>query len=810
MADDSALTLEDNATIYGSVTTKTNEKGILIFSRNGSVTDNIGENGAALEKVIFKGVDTIEGAAYAQTFTIANANANVTVKGLMTGNVNYEADGTLVPEGIIGDIDFKGTNGTFSINDGRAIDGAVLSTGGIGGILNFKGNGTVSGSIGTDAENSPAIINIQGDDTTNVSLANDVFVGGVNFTNGGKLQLNKNLTAKNVDFGAKGGTLEFNGNDKYIFNAVIANGQTGILNVLTTLTATDASVGTLKTINIGNANAGQSFLIVVNNANLALLTSQNSSINFGNANSKLTLTAPVDQIVTFAGSLLKGTAGGGGIVLLDGNGHNLVVDGKNGAMLGTVGNELAELNIKGDVTITGELKAQAINFSNAGQEAILTLQAVGGVTNITTAGNNLHTLVITDFDTGNGAIGTEDHRLKAVELTGNGLVTVNTKNFYSDVTTANNGQGNVKLNIEGGTTYNLGSKNNSLASVQISENSTIKGDVYSKEINIDAGKNMDFERGNNRNAKNIIIQDVLVDRDLLPRSLQLFTYLTDIKVDKLNFADAAASVHFKDAVLVNAEINGGGAIKFDENVWLKEEIKNVERLEFGPEKFAILEKNIKAANLVANKANIVLLDNLGIDADSQFTDIALDLATYELKHTGNVTYNGTLEIITYFDVTAKSGGHILVGNGANVDMSALALDSLVIKVKSRSDITKITPDTKHEVILKEAGGNFTPVAQNKVTVDTGGELNRLIRWVSDENGVVLLNNNNNGGGNPENPDPGGGDPENPGDGDNGGGNPGDGEGGVIVPIFDPKPIRDEVTGPNSSRSCRAINWYWHW
>ncbi|MCX4083501.1 hypothetical protein N7281_01120 [Rickettsia hoogstraalii] len=117
--------------------------------------------------------------------------------------------------------------------------------------MNFKGNGTVSGSIGTDAENSPAIINIQGDDTTNVSLANDVFVGGVNFTNGGKLQLNKNLTAKNVDFGAKGGTLEFNGNDKYIFNAVIANGQTGILNVLTTLMATDASVGTLKTINIG-------------------------------------------------------------------------------------------------------------------------------------------------------------------------------------------------------------------------------------------------------------------------------------------------------------------------------------------------------------------------------------------------------------------------------------------------------------------------------------------------------------------------------------------------------------------------------
>ncbi|MCC8419316.1 MAG: autotransporter outer membrane beta-barrel domain-containing protein, partial [Rickettsia endosymbiont of Glossina mortisans submortisans] len=375
MADDSALTLEDNATIHGSVTTKTNEKGILIFSRNGSVTDNIGENGAALEKVIFKGVDTIEGAAYAQTFTIANANANVTVKGLMTGDVNYEADGTLASEGIIGDIDFKGANGIFSINDGRAIDGAVLSTGGVGGILNFKGNGTVSGSIGTDAENSPATINIQGDDTTNVSLANDVFVGGVNFTNSGKLQLSKSLSAKNVDFGAKGGTLEFNGNDKYIFNAVIANGQTGILNVLTKLTATDASVGTLKTINIGNANAGQSFLIAVNNANLALLTNPNSSINFSNANSQLTLTAPVDQTVTFANSL-KGIAGGGGIVILDGNGHNLVVRGKNGAMLGTAGNELAELNIKGDVTITNNLDIHNINKLNIQKGAYFTDQSL--------------------------------------------------------------------------------------------------------------------------------------------------------------------------------------------------------------------------------------------------------------------------------------------------------------------------------------------------------------------------------------------------------------------------------------------------
>ncbi|BBJ31507.1 hypothetical protein RAS_06160 [Rickettsia asiatica] len=108
-----------------------------------------------------------------------------------------------------------------------------------------------------------------------------------------------------------------------------------------------------------------------------------------------------------------------------------------------------------------------------------------------------------DFDTGNGTIGAANNRLKAIELTGNGTVTVNSKNFYSGITTANNGQGNVKLNIDGGIAYDLGSSLGSLASLQISGNSTVKGDVYSKDINIDTGKNIDFDRGNNMRIQKV-------------------------------------------------------------------------------------------------------------------------------------------------------------------------------------------------------------------------------------------------------------------------------------------------------------------
>ncbi|BBJ31510.1 hypothetical protein RAS_06190 [Rickettsia asiatica] len=181
-------------------------------------------------------------------------------------------------------------------------------------------------------------INIQGDNTKNVTIVNDVFVGNINFTNGGILQLSGNLTTPNIDFGANSGTLEFNGNNTYSLNAVITNGQTSILNVLTTLKATDATIGTVKTINIRQAGTPQIFTIQANNGNLALLSSPNSIINFGDADSQLTLSALIDQTVTFANSL-KGIVGGGGIINLDGNGNNLTVSGNNGTTLGTVGND---------------------------------------------------------------------------------------------------------------------------------------------------------------------------------------------------------------------------------------------------------------------------------------------------------------------------------------------------------------------------------------------------------------------------------------------------------------------------------------
>jgi len=1163
------FTLGDTKTLTGSAISTVKTSGIFIFAGDGTVKQNLGTNVAGLTEIIFNGADNVQGGVNATTLTV-NANSNAKVNEVITGNAVYAGAGKLTSmKDFKGNVNFNGKAGTFTLGNGYEIDGAVTSTGGVAGNLIFIGTGSVTKAIGTDAKNSPALISVQGDDTTAVTLNDDVFIGGIEFTNGGILELDGSLTTTNINFGAIGGVLNFTGdnsNDKfYTLNSGVTDGQNGILNVLTTLTATNAGIGDIKTINIGNAGTPQTFTVAVNSAAVTLLNSANSSINFLNANSELTIIAPQNQTVTLGGNI-EGAAGNSGTVNLDGNGNNLRIEGngtfgaagsspatlnissnvtiadtldvsninnlnikaggnftdqsrtsakianiiigaagENGAAtygldaegndfnvntanmkfanedsalnlqnssnvnnrtitlqgalnpggdqfgkiklttgdknltingadanstLGIDGNRLKELdfvsngdgiidlnvgifvekimlgvkaielgevnadvyftrntiyaatgNINGnvdfqnnngvinladglqingtvkstggvagtlnfagdgqvaglitniamlkagagnvsltaggnysideiqgngnnsltfaansnltggintsggqavnlvftngggvseavgsntavgditvqkgtvnfgntvksgniilsngatiqvsnnvtatdisgdndnngtlklnntaainiastvganhilntvevansDATITGGVNAQTINFSNAGQTATLTLGGAANVMNVTTAGNDTHTLAVTDF-TANGNIGTADKRLKAIELTGNGTVNINTNNFYSGVSTANNNQGNAKLNVDGSIVYDLGGSAASLASVQFSGNSTAKGDVYSTNITVDAGKTVTFDRGNNNlNPKNLPVPNVEVDVTSMPRSIQSFNYLTNVAAQTFNFADATSSAEFKDAVLVDTPITNGN-LKFIENTWIKQEITNVQNVQFAPNKFTILEKDIKATNLVANNATLVVLDNVTVDGNLNATNAVLDLATYKLTYTGNVTHNGSLTLITYYDTTLKTGGQIVVGNTAIVDMSGV--NNLVVQVASRSDLTKIANGDKYEVVTVE-GGTLIPATQ--VTIQSTDLNNRFIKWTSDNTALTLTANDGTGGGGGG----GGGGGDNTGGG--GGNNNGGGSGGgiVIQPVLDPSEMMNDTKG----------------
>lgn len=195
---------------------------------------------------------------------------------------------------------------------------------------------------------------------------------------------------------------------------------------------------------------------------------------------------------------------------------------------------------------------------------------------------------------------------------------------------------------------------------------------------------------------------------------------------------------------MNAPINNGGTVKFDQNVWFKEEVKNVQRLEFSPNTSVILEKNIQAGTLIADKAKLILTANSVVEGDLNVTDAILDLANYELKHTGNVTHNGTLNIITYFDTTLKTGGHILVDQDSSYDMSNL--NKIIINVVSRSDTTKIAKGDKHQIVTLNEGATFSPYPNSDVTINSSDTGNKWVNWVSDGTGFALVADDVDGGG----------------------------------------------------------------
>lgn len=109
---------------------------------------NVGANGAALEEVIFNGVDNIGGTANGAVFNVANIAANATVTGLMTGDLVYNAAGKVTATGgLTGNIDFQNNAGTFNLGAGSTLTGTVTSTGGVNGTLNVSDAGIITGNI---------------------------------------------------------------------------------------------------------------------------------------------------------------------------------------------------------------------------------------------------------------------------------------------------------------------------------------------------------------------------------------------------------------------------------------------------------------------------------------------------------------------------------------------------------------------------------------------------------------------------------------------------------------------------------------
>ncbi|WP_425361350.1 autotransporter domain-containing protein [Candidatus Tisiphia endosymbiont of Ceraclea dissimilis] len=144
--------------------------------------------------------------------------------------------------------------------------------------------------------------------------------------------------------------------DSKTFNATIANGEHGILNVQGRLKATHVDIGNIQTINIGAAAAPGILIIDASAGNVELLGNGGGAgqeINFLNAGSVLGLYTNADSTITFHNHL-PGTLANTGTVLLEGaNGNTLTLDSDGAKTLGIAGRTLTRLDVRGQVTIAG-------------------------------------------------------------------------------------------------------------------------------------------------------------------------------------------------------------------------------------------------------------------------------------------------------------------------------------------------------------------------------------------------------------------------------------------------------------------------
>lgn len=257
------ISFGDNASLTGSVIDSSTGKGTVGFSGTSVVIGNLGTGGTGIAAVNFNGgtgeAVSVSGTIAATTVTVGGAGA-VTASGNMTGDLNFNADGTLTlgaGKTITGTVDnITGSNGagTLVFAGGGTLTGTFGATNTLK-ALTLDGTGTSgTNGIGTLVSAGTIVPNLKAADTMNLN-GNTLAVTGTLTVAAGQTI---NTTVKNA---LTGGTVLAGGNITATGNAAVnANALVDI-----TLDTTDfiANGATFKIID-GNAGAGVAALVAAN------------------------------------------------------------------------------------------------------------------------------------------------------------------------------------------------------------------------------------------------------------------------------------------------------------------------------------------------------------------------------------------------------------------------------------------------------------------------------------------------------------------------------------------------------------------
>ncbi len=440
-----ALSLSNGTVINGNIDTTAANQGTLNVLGNATVTGTIG-NANPLNTINLSG-----------NGSVVNFQGNVKVG---PGNLNFAPGASQLT--------------TLNLSDGVSITGNVNNTTGTDaqGILQFLGNGSVSGTIGNVPGPGQSLyaVNLLGAAGKVVTL-NQVNATSINVLNTGTLNLNASSTA-NVNF-SNNGIVNLADNQTLtgsvdnisgvpgtgVFNFVgsgSVTGNMGFTNSLNQITVNSAG-GVLETVTLtgGTINAQTIFLndtgtqttLVLNNPAMNLtgnITAQNNNI---------------DQLNILNATSLTGNIGAAGKAL------NLIDVGQNG-----------------NTTINGNIFSTLTEFQGNNTLFLGTNSNVTG--NIDSAAPDTGTLTFLGNSFVTGTIGATNP-LQAINVTGGAGTTVNLQsNVFvgpGDLNFAPNAQASTLLVLNNGVTVTGNIDNttgmNNIGTIQFKGNGGVTGTI---------------------------------------------------------------------------------------------------------------------------------------------------------------------------------------------------------------------------------------------------------------------------------------------------------------------------------------------
>jgi len=405
------IKLADNGVLVGNiVATNADGEGKIIFLANGGITGQIGAVGG-------NGVLLVE-ANGAGTVNIGAGNHKIT------------------------SLDLKNGGSIFTFADGANVTGTIRNTqGGANGVVNFTGNGEITGTTGGAGVLALATVNLNGDADTVVKFGDKITAANINTVNGGTLELNGvagNDIVGSLNFTANGGGLVISGDEAHNVGVITTVGNVGTVEIKNTV-----GVGAPRLIKFEGQIGNRA------NANSLELFTLDSGANLVTAKF---MTATANSQIT---AIHVGTGGGilefaeanathkiGGITVAPGNKGTLKITNSttfesaanNAAVtFGTAQDRLAEVEIGNGQTLTvgdGISIFATKLFGTAANGGVLTF--LGDSTFSATSNGN----IISDINV-NGAAGKVVKLLDVTNINGIATVGAGTLEISSNFTAAN-------------------------------------------------------------------------------------------------------------------------------------------------------------------------------------------------------------------------------------------------------------------------------------------------------------------------------------------------------------------------------------